>query len=347
VSGIGAGGAGLRFLCLAIGVLSAGGAAAALVAEHGSRVLGAIAGGLAALGIADDITGRWMICRRLLMRPRIAYNVVAEIGNPEARRVLCVLAHHDAAPSGVVFRQVIERWLTRHYPDLVERMTSNLPIWWLVVGGRRWWRIAFGKRSLSRTGLAVSLITAAAMADIGRRPAVQGANDNLSGVAALISLAEALRVKPVANLRVLLFSAGAEEALQVGIRGFACQYFPRLPNDSTWFVNLDTVGSGRLVLLEGEGPLRMHDYDSAFKDLVAGCAKSLGIPLLRNLWSRNSTDGVVPSKHGYPTVTLVSVDDRKLIPNYHLDSDIPAHVDYRSVAMAGRLAETIARVLDS
>jgi hypothetical protein len=109
-----------------IGVLSAGGAAAALVAEHGSRVLGAIAGGLAALGIADDITGRWMICRRLLMRPRIAYNVVAEIGNPEARRVLCVLAHHHAAPSGVVFRQVIERWLTRHYPDLVERMTSNL-----------------------------------------------------------------------------------------------------------------------------------------------------------------------------------------------------------------------------
>src|SRR5205823_14479902 len=48
-------------------------------------------------------------------------------------------------------------------------------------------------------------------------------------------------------------SAGAEEALQEGIRGFARTHFAALPRRETWFLNVDTVGSGRLVLLEGKG----------------------------------------------------------------------------------------------
>jgi Zn-dependent M28 family amino/carboxypeptidase len=179
------------------------------------------------------------------------------------------------------------------------------------------------------------------------RPAVPGANDNLSGVAALTALARALQKEPVRGLRVMLVSAGAEEALQEGIRGFARRHFPDLPRDSTYFLNLDTVGSGRLVLLEGEGPVRMRDYDPAFRELVAGCAAAEGIPLLRGRRSRNSTDGVVPLSHGYPAATVVSVDHRKLIPHYHLDSDIPAHVDIQSVARAVRLAEAVAREIAS
>jgi len=89
----------------------------------------------------------------------------------------------------------------------------------------------------------------------------------------------------------------------------------------------------------------MRDYDPAFKDLVAGCAKAEGIPLLRGLRSRYSTDGAVPLSHGYPAATIVSVNEHKLIPNYHLDTDVPAHVDFRSTAMAARLAEAVARNL--
>ena len=99
------------------------------------------------------------------------------------------------------------------------------------------------------------------------------------------------------------------------------------------------------MLLEGEGPVRMLDYDRGFRDLVAGCAADEGIPLLRGLRSRNSTDGVVPARHGYPTATLVSVDRHKLMPHYHLDTDLPQYVDLGSVARATRLAEAVARQL--
>ena len=201
--------------------------------------------------------------------------------------------------------QAIHEWMAENRPDVINRMTTSPPLWWLVMGGPALASLgsAVGSRWVRRTGFVLSLGTLAAMLDIGRSPAVPGANDNLSGVAALVWLAAALRQRPVPGLRVLLVSAGAEEALQEGIRGFARRHFPRLPTDRTWFVNLDTVGSGRLVLLEAEGP----------------------------------------SRYGYPTATLVSLDRRKLIPNYHLHTDVPENVDYECVAMAARLTEAVAR----
>jgi len=39
------------------------------------------------------------------------------------------------------------------------------------------------------------------------------------------------------------------------------------------------------------------------------------------------------------------VDDRRMLPNYHLYSDTPENVDYRSVEDAVRLTEAVARHL--
>jgi len=330
-----------------IGLLSAIAAAGGIAGLRGHRSIGAAAGALAALGIADDITGRINAFRKMSMRPRVAWNVVAEAGDRAADRTLCVLAHHDAAPSGAVFDQSVQEWLARRHPAVIDRLHTNPPLWWLVLAGPA--LVALGsaaqRRAILGAGLGITLGTLMSMVDIGHRPAVPGANDNLSGVAALLAVARRMRDRPAPGLRILLVSAGAEEALQEGIRGFARHYFPRLPPRKTWFLNLDTIGSGRLVLLEGEGPVRMHDYDAGFKDLVQACASARGIDVTRGLRSRNSTDGIVPSKNGYPTATLVSVDHRKLMPHYHLDTDVPEHLDYPGIVDAVRLVEAVAREL--
>jgi hypothetical protein len=330
-----------------VGLLSAVGVLAGVASLRGHRALATIGGTVAAAGIVDDITGRALVCRRVAMRPDTAYNVVAELGDVASSRTLVVLAHHDAAPSGYVFDQSVLEWLAERRPDLVESMRSNPPLWWPVIGGPALVALgaATGSRVLRWLGLVGCLGSLAAMVDIGRRPAVPGANDNLSGVAALVALADRLHRNPPPNMRVLLVSAGAEEALQEGIRGFARRHFRQLPTESTWFVNLDTIGSGRLVLLEGEGTVRMHDYDPDFKGLVQRVATDCGITLLRGLRSRNSTDGSVPRRYGYRTVTLVSVDNRKLLPHYHLYSDVPEHVDYGCVANAVRLVEALAHAI--
>jgi hypothetical protein len=332
-----------------LGLLCAAAAVAGVLGKGGAlrRAAGFAVGTAAAAGVIDDITVGRMLARRVLMPRRTTTNVIAEAGDPEAAATLVVLVHHDAAPSGVVFNQDAERIFASRLPQVVDAMTSNPPLWWSVIAGPALVGAGSltGSRPLRRAGVAVSAVAAAALADIASRPAVPGANDNLSGVAAAIVLARRLREDPVSGLRVLFVSAGAEEALQQGIRGYANRYFGGFDKERTWFLTLDTIGSGRLVMLEGEGTVRMHDYGAPFKNLVASCAEDAGIPLLRGLRSRNSTDGCVPNHHGFRSATLVSVDDQKLLPNYHQYSDTPENVDYGCVADAVTLCEAVIRRL--
>ncbi|MEU6037530.1 M28 family peptidase [Actinomadura sp. NPDC047616] len=321
----------------------AGLAALAGVAGGRSRALGTLGGAVAAAGLVDEIDYGRHVARTLLGRRRTACNVVADLGPRSAPRTLVVMAHHDAAPSGRVFGQTVVRPLARRVP----RPPVNLPLWWPVVAGPALVALgsAAGMPRARRTGAALAALTAAAMADISARRAVPGANDGLSGVAVLVALAESLSRRPLPGVRVVLLSTGAAESLHEGMRGFAHAHFHDLTHGATWFLNAAAVGSGRLVLLDAEGPLRAAPYDAAFGDLVARCAVEQGIPLGRGVRSHTSTDAVVPQRHGFPAVSLSSVDEDGLVPHYHLPTDVPEHVDYGCVADAARLTESVARAL--
>jgi Zn-dependent M28 family amino/carboxypeptidase len=205
---------------------------------------------------------------------------------------------------------------------------------------------ATGRRAPAAVGFAAGVVGLAAMADISRSPTVPGANDNASGVAGLVALAEMLVEHPVPGIRVLLVSCGAEEALQDGIRGFLRRHGGSLPPERTWILNLETIGSPQLALLEGEGPLVMRDYhDPAFRDLVTREASSAGIALERDLRSRASTDSVIPSRAGYPTATVSSITPWRSLANYHWPSDVPENLDFGTVGDAVALAYAVAEAL--
>jgi hypothetical protein len=310
-----------------------------LLAAGGNRVLAAVA----AAGLVDEIDLGSYAVRRALGRRGTAVNVIAERGDPDADRTLVVMAHHDAAQSGLVFHQGPQRWIGRHFPSVIEKGDTAFPIWWPVVLGPA--LAALGGRRLRRVGRLMSALTVLTMADIGRRKAVPGANDNLTGVAVLVGLADRLRDEPVSGLRVILLSAGAEESLQEGILGYARRHFDDLPRDRTWFLNVDSVGSPELTLLEGEGPFKVRDYSADFKDLIARCADRAGIPLRRGMRAQTSTDGVVPLRAGFPTATVVSVNEFKTISNYHWPTDVPDNVNLLTVEQALTLADAVAREL--
>ena len=313
-----------------IGVLSA-------LAALGPRPLAA----LATVGLVDEIDLGTYTVRNALGRRRTAYNVIAETGDVEAERTLVVMAHHDAAQSGLIFHPGPQRWIGRRFPSVIEQNDTAPPIWWPAVVGPA--LAAAGGRRLRRIGRAMAAITALLMADIGRRDAVPGANDNLTGVAVLCALAE--RVRDVNGLRVILLSAGAEETLQEGILGYAERHFDELDRERTWFLNIDSVGSPELTLLEGEGPFTMREYSEDFKDLIARCADRSGISVRRGMRARTSTDGTVPLRVGFPTATLVSINEFKTISNYHWPTDVPDNVNLDTVDAALRLAEAVAREL--
>ena len=206
---------------------------------------------------------------------------------------------------------------------------------------------ATGRRSLARLGVLFGVGAAAAMVDIGARRVVPGANDNGSGVVTLLAIARRLVAEPPREMRVILLSAGAEESFSEGIKAFGERHFAELPRESTFFLSIDQVGSGRhLLVLRGEGFLKMHEYPRRALELMDGLADELGIRLYPNLRIRNGTDGLEPLAAGYETASLCGCNDLKQPGNYHWPNDVSEHVEFGTIAEAVRLTEAAVRRLD-
>jgi hypothetical protein len=332
-----------------VGAPAAAAAGLALLALRGGALAraAALAGGAAAAAsILDDISGGRQVSRRALPK-RESRNVVAIAGDPDAERTLVLVAHHDAGHGGAVFDHSLADTIEERWPGLIGRFNTYPPIMWPTVAGPILTALGAlaGSRRLLGTGAAFGLGTAAAMADIARSPVSPGASDNLSAVAVLLGVAEALQDQPVEGLRVLLVSTGSEESFMEGMRRFMERWAPQLPKDRTTVVCLETLGCPRLSLIEGEGMAWMTDYPPATKDLVAEVADEAGIGLVRGLRTRAATDGLIALRAGYATALLASVDQRNIPSHWHCPCDVADNVDFDTVGQATALCTALARHL--
>ena len=328
------------------GVCAAAGVVAAGLAALGRRRPAIALGALAAAAGVEELPPRGRRLRRV-MAAGSTPNVVGVLGPQDAPRTVVVLAHHDTAHAGLVFHPAIPHSLHRVAPGVLERANTSPPLMWPVVGAPAVVALAAltGSRALLRLGAFLSAGVAAAMLDIGLRDAVPGANDNGTGVVALIELARSLSERPPSQLRVMLVST-SEEATCEGMHHFAARHFPELPRERTFFLCLDTLGSPHLCVLRGEGMLGMRDYPPEALELLDRLAADLGIRLFPGLRLRNATDGVYPLFAGYACASIASCTDLKQPANYHWPTDVPENVDLGTLDQGLRLAEAAIRRLD-
>ncbi len=328
-----------------LGIGAALGALGGIAALRGRRLLGGALAGAAAVGMASDFPPgkRWL--RRALPR-RTTYNVVCELGPADAERTVVLIAHHDAAHSGLVFHPELPNIADRL--GLIENQDTSPPLMAPVVGGPVLAALGAltGRRLLTKLGIFLGLGSAAAMAEIGARKVVPGANDNGTAVVSLLALAEQLIERPPENLRVILLSVGSEESFSEGIKAFGERHFDELPRESTFFVCLESTGSPHLLVLRGEGFLKMREYPSRSLALMDGLAEELGIDLFPNLRLRSGTDGLESLAAGYETAVIASCTDLKQPANYHWWHDLAENVNFDTVADGIRLSEAAIRRLD-
>ena len=332
-------------LGLANGIAALGAALALRQRGAAARIAGALAGAAGAAAVWDDVNGGQLRFRRALLRHRPTWNVVATAGDANAERTLIVVAHHDAAHSGLVFHPALGRIGPKLAPRAFARASHTFPIMQTVWGGPLMVLAgaSLGIRRVIRSGLVLSLGTVAAMADIGARKAVPGANDNLSAVAVLVALAERLRDRRVEGLRVLLVSTGSEESFMEGMQGFARRHLSTLDPALTEVLCLECLGGPTMLVLEGEGMLVMRDYPVHMREELAGAAREAEVEVQRGLRTVAATDGLISMRAGFPTVTLASIDETFLPLNYHWPSDTPEALHWNTVEQAIEVTECFVR----
>jgi acetylornithine deacetylase/succinyl-diaminopimelate desuccinylase-like protein len=332
-----------------LGLLNGSVALAGLAARRSrsrrTRVLAGTLGVGAAAAIWDELGGGRLWFRRAALPHRDTFNVVAEAGDPDATETVVVVAHHDAAHSGLIFHPALPKLFAERFPELHERSTQTFPVMYATWLGPV--AVALGsivpRVGLLRAGSLLSSAAAVTMLDIGRSNVVPGANDNLSAVAVLMALARSLGEQPARGVQVLLVSTGSEESFMEGMQGFVRRHRATLDPAHTTVLCLECLGSPTLTLIEAEGMLRMRPYSETARRRVADAAEAVGVHLVRGLRTVLATDALVALRRGYAAATLASIDATKFPANYHWPNDLPENLDWGTIEQAFAVTERFVR----
>ena len=310
-------------------------AAGLLTALGAPRALAAAA----LLSFELEFSGRSQWTRRLLPKTE-GTNVVARLAaRAEHRRTLVLVAHHDAARTGLMWDPRLlapgDRTAARtgRHPSLALPAEAALVL--AALAGGRGGRPSRRLRRLLRGLSAAALVSAIALVfDQARSATVPGANDNASGVAAVLALAGRLAEERPDGLEVIVLISGCEESGMGGMAAWLRAHGDELEPASTLVLGLDTVGSGEPAVLEAEGGL----WPVRYGEREVGLGERAGLRRWRiGAW----TDPVLARLHGLPAVSILSVKDGGF-PRYHLPGDTPDHVDLACVAACVAAARTIA-----
>jgi hypothetical protein len=285
---------------------------------------------LAALASFDaEFSGRSQWLARVLPSSEGA-NVVARLpARGRRQRTLVLVAHHDSAQTGFVWRQ---RWLSG--PDVGSRAALQEVAFALAAARSPRLRLA---------GAALLGVGVAAALDVARSPTVPGASDNATGVAAVIDLVRRFAADPPHDCEVIAVVPGAEESGMGGMRAWLSSGGgARLDPGSTLVLGLDTLGAGEPVVLAAEGPPRAVRYRSEDLAWADRGADRAGMPHPQRVRLGAWTDPALAALAGQPAISLLSMRDGSFT-DYHLPTDTPDRVDWASVAACARLAEATAR----
>jgi hypothetical protein len=296
---------------------------------------------LVAVSYWSDSTRRGYILRRLL-RFRPSQNLLAtspaKTESPDLRIVL--LAHVDAAFTGTIFDpKVVKATMHSELPDSLEfldRLMSVATASQAILGGLSLLRVISG-RSFDKTRPLEWLLTLPgflafiANLDVALRDhVVPGANDNLTGCAALPVLAKRLLDDQPDNVELVFAVSGAEETSLGGADAMARLHLAKWDTKNTVILGVDTLSNGTIRFTEKEGEVSPRSIDPKLRHAIQDAIST--DDRFRNIRGLDmpvgATDALAFMHRGYSATTITCVDDELGVPrHYHLPTDTPDNID--------------------
>lgn len=298
-------------------------------AHFAAAATGRMAAALALASFELDYSGRSQPTRQLFPAGEGA-NVVARVpASGEARGTLVLVAHHDAAHTGLMW----DPRLAGGASNDGRQSFALLPELAMIA-------MALGPRRVRPVARAVLAAAAALSLEVTRGATVPGASDNATGVAAVIELVRRFAADPPHRTEVIVLLPGAEESGMGGMAAWLAG--TRLDPATTLVLGLDTLGAGEPIVCSAEGPLWRMDYREEDLALADAGARRSGQEPPRRFRIGGWTDPVLARLAGLPAISMLSLRGNAF-SDYHLPTDTPDRVDWGSVDACLAIAEATAR----
>jgi hypothetical protein len=306
-------------------------------------IAGAALGALVAFSYGRELRrGEPLLSRALRARPSL--NLVARVGAVAPRRRVVLCARLDTNRAGWIYGERATDFLASlrsavsrpaALPEaLLIAVAALLVASWLGTGGPL---VLFARLALCA---ALALGCAAAL-EWALAPPTPGANENASGVAAMLTSAEQLLSQLPPEVELWMVGTGAGEVGCRGMRAFLAEHAD-WPVETTFFVNFAHVGGGDLHVVRSEGALRRTVYPPTLLELARRVAAGGVFGAITAVDLPADTDGGVPAAADRPTLSLVSLESHGEPRNHRRRQDTSEALDMATVVRAGDFGAAVA-----
>jgi hypothetical protein len=301
---------------------------------------------VALLSTLLDLSGRAFLARRLTPR-RASQNVVSR---EDGRRpgTLVLVAHYDAARTGLLFTSGVLGRLGAlgrrlRLPLGPAQVLVFLLLFTLACAAVRIaLPLSYEVTIVQVVPTALLLVVGALLAGVTVSEVVPGANDNASGVATALRLAER-HGGGLEHFDLWVLFSGADEGLLLGSSRFVRDHRRELDPRRTVFLGIDRVGAGTVRYARREGFLGRRRY---YGPLLRLCEELGGEARARPIAPMTPSSAHAAARRGYPALSIMCAGPDELTPHYHLPSDSPDRLELESLEAAFRFCSDLIESID-
>jgi len=152
---------------------------------------------------------------------------------------------------------------------------------------------------------------------------ILGANDNLSGVAVAIALAEHFSKNRPKNIELWFISFSCEECMR-GSKRFVKRHKPELLNSNT--INFDMVGGGIISIISKEPEMTTTHSEELIEEFHTS-SKNANMELPVKVQKFGGTDAAHFSKAGLKALTILGLTPHGYPDTWHVMEDTPENID--------------------
>jgi hypothetical protein len=273
-------------------------------------------------------------------------NVIGRIPAEDGSVGLVVVAHYDSARAALSFHPRLVTNFRASFSMMIAAIfataglaAANLII--LAVAGRTNFWVWIASAAIATYLLFPLFIMIHRELGMHYTP---GANDNASGVAAMLALMDKVSEEESLTRGVMFVATGAEEVGTAGMIEFLRVHGKSLGD--ALIVNLDNLGTGHVCYIDCEGMLLGHRSSPVLLWLAGKVQEKKRFPVWRAGYRLLSTDATPALARGYEAMSVMAFDDEGRLPNWHWATDTVEGIEMENLEVVRAFLYNLARRID-